>query len=239
MSRNRTLGSPYEQQIASASFQTEPHVDRYCVEATAPMTVTLDPNAFDGDQVVILDAAGNAGTFNITVVPGVGTIDGASVLDVNGASLEYTFNFLLGVWTVRAASGAALKNLQTFQAVQAPTTTPATTLLFQTATTIPVGPSGRVTWTTTIQIDGSAHGGTSVAGNRMQIEATLGGTPQTGLSVQSELSVTNDIVLLSLTCSVGGLTEGAPVQPGVVVTNATTGTLTFCSDNGLLTGYTD
>jgi hypothetical protein len=237
MSRNRILGSPYEQQIASASFQTEPHIDRYCVEATGPLTVTLDPNAFDGDQVVILDAAGNAATNNITLVAGVGSIEGASVININGGSVECTFNFLLSQWTVRTSSSGNFKNFTVFEAVQAPTGTPATTLAFQ-ASAVLVGPSGRLTWTTTIEIDGSANGGTSVAGNELQIQATLGGVTQSGLSVKSELSVTHDICLLALTASVGGLTEGTSVVPGVLITNATNGALTFCANNGVLTGYT-
>src|SRR5271167_1421690 len=103
MGRNRLLGAPYEQQVVSASFVTEPNIDRYIVVTPSggpAVTVTLDPNAFNGDQVTIVDGAGNAAAHNITIVPSAGqTIDGPSVIATDFGALELTFSFGLGnVW---------------------------------------------------------------------------------------------------------------------------------------------
>jgi len=115
MTRNRILGSPYEQQIITSNVQTVAHIDRYLVFTPSgePVTVTLDPNAFDGDQVTIVDAAGNAGTFPITVQPTVGQIiAGSSVIGSNFGSITFTFHTALalflegnGFWTVETSSG--------------------------------------------------------------------------------------------------------------------------------------
>jgi len=103
MGRNRLLGAPYEQQVVSASFVTEPNIDRYIVVTPSggpAVTVTLDPNAFNGDQVTIVDGAGNAAAHNITIVPSAGqTIDGPTVISTDFGALEVTFSFGLGnVW---------------------------------------------------------------------------------------------------------------------------------------------
>jgi hypothetical protein len=104
MTRNRTLGTPYELQVVTSDFQTEAHVDRYLV-ATPSMgpavTVTLDPSAFNGDQVVIQDASLNTSTYPIT-------IDGVVVGDVNsiaddGGSLTLTYSSQLGAWVAEFA----------------------------------------------------------------------------------------------------------------------------------------
>lgn len=53
MGRNRALGSPFEIDTISASVTTEARIDMYAVDAAlgSPVVVTLDPNAFNGDQV--------------------------------------------------------------------------------------------------------------------------------------------------------------------------------------------
>jgi len=110
MSRNRVLGSPYEQQvITGGNFQTEPSVDRYLIDNTsgATIAVVLDPNAFNGDQVMIADVNGNAAGFPISV-----TYHGSPVATIGTAfgSLELTFSFDLGKWTyvVGSQSDSAL-----------------------------------------------------------------------------------------------------------------------------------
>jgi len=118
VTRNRILGSPYEQEIVTGNVQTVSHIDRYLVftPSDAPVTVTLDPNAFEGDQVTVLDAAGNAGTFPITVVPVTGqVIAGASTINTNFGSITFTFHAPLslflsgnGFWSVQTSSGTGL-----------------------------------------------------------------------------------------------------------------------------------
>jgi hypothetical protein len=117
VTRNRILGSPYEQQLVTTDVQTVAHVDRYLVfTPDVPLTVTLDPNAFDGDQVTIVDAAGNAGTYPITITVVEGqAINGASIINTNLGSVTYTFHtaleFLLsgnGFWTAETSSGSGV-----------------------------------------------------------------------------------------------------------------------------------
>ena len=64
--------------------QTEPSTDRYLINNTSgeAITITLDPNAFNGDQVFIADINGNAATHPISV-----TYDGSPVATIGtGAS---------------------------------------------------------------------------------------------------------------------------------------------------------
>lgn len=74
MGRNRTLGSPFEIATIRSSQTTEAHVDMYAVDAAlgSPVVLTLDPNAFNGDQVVVQDVADNAGTQPTRPVDGLG-----------------------------------------------------------------------------------------------------------------------------------------------------------------------
>ncbi len=113
MSRNRTLGAPYEQLLVSSDFTTEHNTDRYLVVtpgAGPAVTATLDPNAFEGDQVTILDVSGNAGTFPITIVPSPGQdIFGAASISSDGGSIELTFISIPNVgsgWTVQSGSAS-------------------------------------------------------------------------------------------------------------------------------------
>jgi len=110
MGRNRLLGAPYEQQVVSASFEAEAHVDRYIVVTPSGgpnVTVTLDPNAFNGDQVTVVDGAGNAAAHNITLVASPGQeLDGPSVIATDFGELEVTFSFGLGnVWLAATSGG--------------------------------------------------------------------------------------------------------------------------------------
>jgi len=113
MGRNRLLGAPYEQQIMTESFTAEAHIDRYIVLTPGGgpnVTVTLDPNAFNGDQVTIVDGAGNAAAHNITIVASAGqTLDGPSVISSDFGELEITFSFGLGnVWLASASGGSGV-----------------------------------------------------------------------------------------------------------------------------------
>jgi len=70
MGRNRTLGAPLQVTTKTGSFTTSFDVDVYPVfSPSAAVTVTLDPNAVDGDQVQISDVGGQAATHNITISP--------------------------------------------------------------------------------------------------------------------------------------------------------------------------
>src|SRR5271154_584713 len=110
MGRNRLLGAPYEQQVVSASFEAEAHGARYIGHTPSGgpnVTVTLDPNAFNGDQVTVVDGAGNAAAHNITLVASPGQdLDGPSVIATDFGELEVTFSFGLGnVWLAATSGG--------------------------------------------------------------------------------------------------------------------------------------
>ncbi len=110
MGRNRTLGAPYEQQvITGGDFQTEARIDRYLVNntSTSGVAVTLDPNAFNGDQVTLIDVAGNATSLPITV-----SYQGQNVASISSSfgSLDLTFSAALNQWsyTVGSSGNTAL-----------------------------------------------------------------------------------------------------------------------------------
>ena len=68
---------------------------RYFVDTTAARTLTLPANPSVGNEIVILDATGTAGTYNITVNSNSNKINGTIqnlTIDVDGAgaSLIYT-----------------------------------------------------------------------------------------------------------------------------------------------------
>ncbi len=102
MSRNRILGSPYAQLVVTSAVTTDPEIDAYLVDAV-PLVVTLDPNAFNGDQVLIQDITNDAGANPITILasPGQTILNGhgASIqLAVDGGSIQLTFNQEEGGW---------------------------------------------------------------------------------------------------------------------------------------------
>jgi hypothetical protein len=103
--RNRALGTPFEVQTVTSSVTTESHVDMYAVQAALgqPITVTLDPGAFHGDQVVVQDVGDNASVQPIVVQASTGqTIVngfGASLsIQSSGGSVQLTFDEPLGGW---------------------------------------------------------------------------------------------------------------------------------------------
>jgi hypothetical protein len=68
---------------------------RYFVDTTAARTLTLPASPSVGDQILIFDASGTAGTYNITVNRNSNYINGSAsnlIIDVNGgaAGLTYT-----------------------------------------------------------------------------------------------------------------------------------------------------
>jgi hypothetical protein len=89
--------STYKQEInlALSSNTTLVTGYRYFVDTTAARTLTLPANPSVGNEIVILDATGTAGTYNITVNSNSNKINGTIqnlTIDVNGAgaSLIYT-----------------------------------------------------------------------------------------------------------------------------------------------------
>jgi hypothetical protein len=114
MARNRTLGSPFEIDTVSQSVTVEAHVDLYAVDAAlgTPVTVTLDPGAFHGDQVSIQDVGDNAFTQPITVLcsPGQTILNGLGAsyaISMNGAGIQLTFDEPLGGWVPVLLSSSA------------------------------------------------------------------------------------------------------------------------------------
>lgn len=104
MGRNRTLGAPYEQQVVTGGdFQTEAHIDRYLINnaSTSGIAVTLDPNAFNGDQVTLIDVAGNAGSLPIAV-----SYQGQSIASITSSfgSLDLTYSSALDQWSYTTGS---------------------------------------------------------------------------------------------------------------------------------------
>jgi hypothetical protein len=113
MGRNRALGTPFEIATISTSQTTEPHIDMYAVDEDvgSPVTLTLDPNAFNGDQVVVQDVGDNAGTEAITiqVSPGQTILGvGASVqITTDGGGVRLTFNQELSGWALESFATTA------------------------------------------------------------------------------------------------------------------------------------
>jgi len=103
MGRNRNVGSPYQPHVVTASFQTNHAVDRYLVNAV-PVTVTLDPYAVQGDQVVIEDITGAAASHPIVIDASAGQTIlkgfGSSLsLATNYGAVELTYDSLEKGWT--------------------------------------------------------------------------------------------------------------------------------------------
>ena len=69
--------------------------NKYFVDTSAARTLTLPASPSVGDQILIFDASGTAGTYNITVNSNSNYINGSAsnlIIDVNGgaAGLTYT-----------------------------------------------------------------------------------------------------------------------------------------------------
>ncbi len=107
MSRNRILGSPYTQLVVTTAVTTDPDVDAYLVDAV-PLTITLDPNAFNGDQVLVQDITSSAASHPITILASPGqTILGfgaSLLLAVNGGGVQLTYNQDAG-WVPQGTGG--------------------------------------------------------------------------------------------------------------------------------------
>ncbi len=111
MSRNRILGSPYAQLVITSPVTTEPEIDAYLVDAV-PLTITLDPNAFNGDQVLVQDITNDAAANPITILasPGQTILNGHGVsiqLAVNGGSIQLTYNQEEGGWVPLGSGGGS------------------------------------------------------------------------------------------------------------------------------------
>jgi hypothetical protein len=237
MGRNRLLGSPYEQQIVEASCTTESHVDRYIVVTPSggpDVTITLDPNAYNGDQVSIVDGAGNAGTRTITVVPSAGqTIDGPSTITTNFGSLEITFSFGLGsVWlTTTSGNNSTTGATGPSGATGASGTTGAT----GAGTTGATGPSGTTGATGASGTTGATGAGTTGAtGPSGTTGATgpSGTTGATGAQGATGAGVAGAIYPRTLTNTGGGASAltpraGVPVGTMFAATNAGASNLVF------------
>ncbi len=109
MSRNRILGSPYAQLVITAPVTTDPEIDAYLVDAV-PLTITLDPNAFNGDQVLVQDITNDAAANPITILasPGQTILNGHGVsiqLAVDGGSIQLTYNQEEGGWVPLGSGG--------------------------------------------------------------------------------------------------------------------------------------
>jgi hypothetical protein len=105
MGRNRALGTPFEVATISSSQTTEAHIDMYAVDAApgSPVTLILDPNAFNGDQVVIQDVGDNASEQPIVVQasPGQTILNGFGTsisVAISGSGVQLTFDQNLGGW---------------------------------------------------------------------------------------------------------------------------------------------
>ena len=110
MSRNRVLGSPYAQLVVTGPVTTDPEVDAYLVDAV-PLTITLDPNAFNGDQVLIQDITNDAASNPITILasPGQTILNGygvSFVLAVNGGGVQLTYNQEQRGWVPQGTGGS-------------------------------------------------------------------------------------------------------------------------------------
>jgi hypothetical protein len=112
MGRNRVVGSPCQPLTVTAeALTTEYWVDRYLIDAV-PCAVTLDPNAVQGDQVVIKDVSGSAATHNITITASEGqAIIGASgsvSITTNYGAVQLTFDEGLAAWDAVFLSGTPI-----------------------------------------------------------------------------------------------------------------------------------
>jgi hypothetical protein len=95
-SLNSTLAS-YKQEVnlSVSSNITLVAGRRYFVDTTAARTLTLPASPTLGQEIVVVDASGTAGTYNITINSNSGKINGTVqnlTIDVDGAgaSLIYT-----------------------------------------------------------------------------------------------------------------------------------------------------
>ena len=97
--------STYKQEInlAISSNTTLVTGYRYFVDTTAARTLTLPANPSVGNEIVILDATGTAGTYNITVNSNSNKINGTvqnATIDVDGAAASFIYTGATYGWRV-------------------------------------------------------------------------------------------------------------------------------------------
>jgi hypothetical protein len=113
MGLNRALGTPYQQVEKTESFTTHFGTDMYLVSAPtgAPVVVTLDPNAVQGDRVAIQDVAGNAGSQAIVVDASEGQtvlgLGSSLSLNTDYGQVQLTYNEPLSAWIAAQSGGSA------------------------------------------------------------------------------------------------------------------------------------
>ena len=107
MGRNRNIGAPLEAEVFQASFQAVFTIDvALCDSLSAALTVTLDPDAVEGDQLLVTDVGGNAATNAITIQVKGGTTQtivgfGSSMhVTSDYGSVQLTFSGSLGAWVI-------------------------------------------------------------------------------------------------------------------------------------------
>jgi len=237
MGRNRAQGSPLQITKTSATvIQTAFGIDTYYIEtevAGAAVSVTLDPNAANGDQVLIQDVSTKAATYNITIIPSEGQTIGFGagdlVINTNGGGFLLTYlnsdgeaAWLPTPMAFSESGGGGSSGAPNFVSTGAPPAV-AETQLFQ-ATGVVVGPSGKVYWTAVTSLDNT--GGTAVATDQMQAQATLNGETIAGLNPQQLLGSGGACSITTIGVA-GGLTVGSTVSVGVECTDVTTPTHTF------------
>jgi len=104
MGRNRFVGAPYQPDVVTADTTTRFWIDLLLVNASLgePVTVTLDPNAVQGDQVVVQDVGNNAAAQNIVInaSPGQTIINVGSTISVNtnGGGVQLSYDDTLSGW---------------------------------------------------------------------------------------------------------------------------------------------
>lgn len=110
MGRNRAIGAPNVVSPQTVSFTTFFPVDVYPISAPngTPVVVTLDPDAVQGDQVLLQDAAGNAGTQPIVIEASAGqTIVGvgsSTMIAVAYGQATLTYSADLSGWLLQSTS---------------------------------------------------------------------------------------------------------------------------------------
>jgi len=181
MGQNRNVGNAFEQRDVTADFTTDFNVDQYNISAPngMPVTVTLDPNVKDGDEVQLVDAAGNAAGQPITIdtqaerpINGLGT---STTISANNGSLALRFSAELQKWNVinatSAVSSAVEQNyLQTQPIAQG---LAASGVIFN-----PPSPGGFPFTTITgyVKVTWNVSGACSIAGTQVQLNSTLDGS---------------------------------------------------------------
>lgn len=63
-------------------------------------TIYLNATPQEGDTTVIKDKKGDAATYNVTIMPTGGTIDGAASIVLNRNNQSYTLKYVGGMWNI-------------------------------------------------------------------------------------------------------------------------------------------